>query len=370
VIAGLKRWPTLIPFVEAMIRKLDQHAPKKGHREGWQHDDPLDLMDRLHEETGELAHACCSSPRTGVLDEAADVANVAMMVADASGAFDVTEEPAPTHLASFDLVEHLGRQREFSAKAFGPHPRLKGVVAHIRKELEEIEAKPLDLAEWVDVVLLALDGAWRAGHGPEAIAAAIAAKQAKNEARTWPDWRTAAPDSAIEHDRSGEATSTLEEAIAENMAASPYVSPPFSEKAFDPFASVPLADRIAKAIGRVTSGSGLMRIPADATDPDLVLVACRERIAELERERDAVVVKYTAAAELCDKLEAKADGLRARERGLELACEIFESLLRECLDRSPDKGTAWRACLVAALNMKIEGAAVKLSIEKSTPSGT
>lgn len=112
---------------------------------------------------------------------------------------------APTHLASFDLVEHLRRQREFSAKAFGPHPRLNGVVAHIRKELEEIEAKPLDLSEWVDVVLLALDGAWRAGHSPEAIAGGIAAKQTKNEARTWPDWRRAAEDAPIEHDRSGEA---------------------------------------------------------------------------------------------------------------------------------------------------------------------
>ena len=31
---------------------------------------------------------------------------------------------------------------------------------------------------------------------------AIKAKQARNEARTWPDWRTASPDKAIEHDRS------------------------------------------------------------------------------------------------------------------------------------------------------------------------
>ena len=31
---------------------------------------------------------------------------------------------------------------------------------------------------------------------------AIVAKQARNEARTWPDWRTAPLDRAIEHDRS------------------------------------------------------------------------------------------------------------------------------------------------------------------------
>jgi len=52
------------------------------------------------------------------------------------------------------------------------------------------------------VVILALDGAWRAGAEPQQIIDAIKAKQARNEARTWPDWRTASPDRAIEHDRS------------------------------------------------------------------------------------------------------------------------------------------------------------------------
>lgn len=101
----------------------------------------------------------------------------------------------------FDLVAHLHRQRSFSRDTFGPHPRLMGVVAHIRKELTEIAKKPNDLEEWIDVVLLAFDGAWRAGHEPEEIAAALAAKQAKNEARTWPDWRGVPDGEAIEHDR-------------------------------------------------------------------------------------------------------------------------------------------------------------------------
>lgn len=100
---------------------------------------------------------------------------------------------------SFDLIGHLHGQRQFSLKTFGPGPRTKGVVDHIRKELAEIEANPSDVTEWVDVILLALDGAWRAGHEPEQIAAAIKAKQAKNEARQWPDWRTADPNKAIEH---------------------------------------------------------------------------------------------------------------------------------------------------------------------------
>ena len=101
----------------------------------------------------------------------------------------------------FDLTGHLDRQRDFSLKTFGPGIRTKGVCDHIRKELSEIEESPEDLEEWVDVILLALDGAWRAGHSAAEICAAIDAKQTKNEARDWPDWRTQSPDKAIEHVR-------------------------------------------------------------------------------------------------------------------------------------------------------------------------
>jgi len=100
-----------------------------------------------------------------------------------------------------NLIEHIDRQRDFSFRTFGPGARTRGVIAHIRKELIEIEAAPADLEEWVDVILLAIDGAWRAGHAPEAIAAGIVAKQERNESRDWPDWRTADPNSPIEHTR-------------------------------------------------------------------------------------------------------------------------------------------------------------------------
>lgn len=106
---------------------------------------------------------------------------------------------------AFDMLAHLQRQREWSDRTFGPGPRTAGVVDHIRKELREIEAAPTDLSEWIDVVILALDGAWRAGGSPEQIIAALVAKQTKNEGRQWPDWRTADPDKAIEHDRSADA---------------------------------------------------------------------------------------------------------------------------------------------------------------------
>lgn len=105
-------------------------------------------------------------------------------------------------MRTFDLVEHIDRQRKFSARTFGPGQRTKGVIDHIRKELIEIESSPHDLSEWVDVILLALDGAWRAGWQPEDIAEMIDIKQSRNEQREWPDWRTADPDKAIEHVRS------------------------------------------------------------------------------------------------------------------------------------------------------------------------
>ena len=94
---------------------------------------------------------------------------------------------------------HLANQREWSGNTFGPGTRLLGVLDHIRKELQEIQASPGDVEEWVDVIILAFDGAWRAGWEPQQIIDAIKAKQARNEARTWPDWRTSSPDHAIEH---------------------------------------------------------------------------------------------------------------------------------------------------------------------------
>lgn len=100
---------------------------------------------------------------------------------------------------TMDLEQHLLRQRAFSRATFGPGARTQGVLDHIRKELVEVEKSPDDLEEWVDLILLALDGAWRAGHEPYEICMEIEAKQGRNELRTWPDWRTADPDKAIEH---------------------------------------------------------------------------------------------------------------------------------------------------------------------------
>ena len=109
----------------------------------------------------------------------------------------------------FDLLTHLRRQIQFSERTFGPGDRTDGVCDHIRKELREVQddagAGVPTLPEWVDVIILAFDGAWRSGASPEQIVEAIVAKQAKNERRRWPDWRTAELGKAIEHDRAADA---------------------------------------------------------------------------------------------------------------------------------------------------------------------
>jgi hypothetical protein len=116
---------------------------------------------------------------------------------------------------AFDLVAHLRRQQAFSRATFGPGPRTLGLNDHIRKELQEIVYSPATLraTEWVDVVILALDGLTRSLHYdadvawsevPCRAARMIESKQGRNELRTWPDWRAMPTDMAIEHDRSSE----------------------------------------------------------------------------------------------------------------------------------------------------------------------
>jgi hypothetical protein len=109
-----------------------------------------------------------------------------------------------------DLEQHIRRQMAWSRATFGPGERSEGVPDHIRKELAEIAAEPTAdgrAREWVDVVILALDGLWRSMSAdnwhhddiPAGLIDMILAMQSRNETRDWPDWRTADPTKAIEH---------------------------------------------------------------------------------------------------------------------------------------------------------------------------
>jgi hypothetical protein len=92
--------------------------------------------------------------------------------------------------------------RAWSKTTFGPTARTEGIIDHITKELQEIRESPFDLEEWIDVAILAFDGAWRAGYSPEEILTLFHHKLGKNMRRQWPDWRESDGTTAIEHDRS------------------------------------------------------------------------------------------------------------------------------------------------------------------------
>jgi hypothetical protein len=68
-----------------------------------------------------------------------------------------------------------------------------------------------------------------------------------------------------------------------------------------------LSTRIGEAIRRVTSGAGVMRIPVDPTDPDVVLADCLAHIdgeaARTDLRVRAVVEALLTATPLADELE-------------------------------------------------------------------
>lgn len=112
------------------------------------------------------------------------------------------EAAEAAHRNGEELAFFFDQRAKWSEETFGPGDRYDRVVKHIRKELKEIEAQPDDLEEWVDVVLLAMDGAWRsAGADGKAFVAKLHEKQQVNLTRKWPDWRTLAPGQVAEHVR-------------------------------------------------------------------------------------------------------------------------------------------------------------------------
>lgn len=107
--------------------------------------------------------------------------------------------PQSTGSDQFDKLDsYLYRHIEWSDRVFGPGPRTAGLLKHIAKELDEIKEKPLDLSEWIDVLILAFDGAWRAGHSVEEMLLALQEKQNVNFKRKWV---IRGSDEPIEHDR-------------------------------------------------------------------------------------------------------------------------------------------------------------------------
>lgn len=138
--------PAVAAFAQAMEAELRENE-HKGGRVAWRQDAPIDLLRRVREETEELDleifHTCETRGVLNlgkVLSEAADVANMAMMVADACGALDVPEdvpatpavatEPATLQASDDGLWVHLragGKQALINLAS----PRPEGIVGDV-----------------------------------------------------------------------------------------------------------------------------------------------------------------------------------------------------------------------------------------------
>lgn len=80
------------------------------------------------------------------------------------------------------IMDHMN----WSRKTFGLGQRTEGICRHIESELQEIREDPKDAAEWIDIIILAIDGAWRAGLSPGEIVQELWRKQKINFERDWP----------------------------------------------------------------------------------------------------------------------------------------------------------------------------------------
>lgn len=97
------------------------------------------------------------------------------------------------------IIDYLEKHIAWSLATFGAGQKANSILAHIEKELAEIRQEPRNLEEWIDVIILGFDGAWRAGYTPQEIVSALQLKQAVNFNRRWqiPD----SLDAPIEHVR-------------------------------------------------------------------------------------------------------------------------------------------------------------------------
>lgn len=85
------------------------------------------------------------------------------------------------------MEKYLEKQIVWSRKTFGPGRRTIGILKHIEKEMDEVIEDSNNFKEWIDIVILTLDGAWRAGATPHEIVSRLYEKQNINFKRRWPD---------------------------------------------------------------------------------------------------------------------------------------------------------------------------------------
>ncbi len=282
-------------------------------------------------------------------------------------------QPAPAVAVPDGLLEYYQRQINWSRETFGPALRTKGVIDHIRKELVEIEDDPHDLSEWVDVVILAMDGFWRHGGNAEDLFPALLAKQRKNMARTWPDWRTMSEDAAIEHDRSGEASTAAPQPAPQPVAVKPlewedgfiastpfgaytisdyaddrwvfsYHTYPYAVESDDDFETEAEAKAAAQADYEQRILSALTTHPADLREEN-------ERLKQLLRSANAEIESQHAQhIAYVERSSSNATAAEARVKALEEALQaIIDMNVQYATDKYGDASKAEAmACVMTA----------------------
>lgn len=97
------------------------------------------------------------------------------------------------------LEAAIGTFWAFSQETFGPGKRTKGIIQHIQKELGELAHSPEDRMEWIDVVILGMDGYQRLGLTASQFLDDLLSKQGIVMARKFP--APTSEDEAVEHIR-------------------------------------------------------------------------------------------------------------------------------------------------------------------------
>jgi hypothetical protein len=95
------------------------------------------------------------------------------------------------------LIQLFEVIKAWSARTFGTNHGPEVSITHLIHEANEILANPRDLEEYADVLILLLDGVWRAGYTYFDLVAAVEDKHKKNLTRTW----HRDPDGTFQHDR-------------------------------------------------------------------------------------------------------------------------------------------------------------------------
>ena len=99
---------------------------------------------------------------------------------------------------------------------------------------------------------------------------------------------------------------------------------------------MPLLDRIEAALARVRNRHGLMRIPAEATDIDIVILDCREEIARLRAELATRTAERDEARRQACYFQAKYIDRCACPPYMSIAKYVTQDAMRLAKDRGWD----------------------------------